>query len=388
MRVLHIANTIDPASGGTATAAVTVAIAARRAGIEVTLAYPIDPAREAASASFLAALKAEGVALQPFPLLRQAGRRAGPWAISPALAGWLGREAGKFDLLHAHSVWVMSTVAAVRAANRAGKPILVMPHEGLTRYDMSHATSRLLKAAKRPIRNWYLRHVDRWALSSDLELRDSLFQEDPKACVIPHPAFDARTPAPPRPPRAEGRLTVGYLGRFHHKKNLNRLIQAVGRCPDGVRLRIAGGGEPDYEAELKTLAEKRGAAARIEWLGFIDASRRTEFLTSLDLLAAPSTFECFGLVAAEALAAGTPVLLSPTVGVAEDIENAGAGVIAPPRDDAIAVAMIRLLEDPAALAALQSAARPTAERLYSYDAHGAALRTQYEIMVGSNARSR
>jgi glycosyltransferase involved in cell wall biosynthesis len=182
-------------------------------------------------------------------------------------------------------------------------------------------------------------------------------------------------------------LTVGFLGRFHHKKNLNRLIQAIGRCPDAVRLRVAGGGEPEYEAELKALADKRGAASRIEWLGFIDAGRRTDFLSGLDLLAAPSKFECFGLVAAEALAAGTPVLLSPTVGVADDIEEAGAGVIAPPRDDALAVALIRLLEDPAALSALQSAARPTAERLYSYDAHGAALKAQYENMLAHNPTS-
>ncbi len=381
MRVLHIANTLDPASGGTATAAVTVAIAASRAGAAVTLAFPLDPQRAEASRSFLSALQSEGVILKPFPLLRQAGARGAAWAISPALARWLGQEAGKFDLLHAHSVWVMSTVAAVRAARRHGKRIMVMPHEGLTRYDMSHATSRLLKAAKRPIRRWYLRNVDRWALSSELELRDSLFQEDPRACVIAHPAFDARLAAPTRPPHAEGQLTVGFLGRFHPKKNLNRLIQAIGRCPDAVRLRIAGGGDADYVAELKALAEQRGAGDRIDWMGFIDASTRAEFLAGLDLLAAPSTFECFGLVAAEALAAGTPVLLSPTVGVADDIEAAGAGVITPPRDDAIAVALIRLLEDPQALAALQSAARPTAERLYSYDAHGAALMAEYEAML-------
>jgi glycosyltransferase involved in cell wall biosynthesis len=43
--------------------------------------------------------------------------------------------------------------------------------------------------------------------------------------------------------------------------------------------------------------------------------------------------------------------------------------------------MIRLLEDPQALAAMQAAARPTAERLYSYDAHGAALRAEYERML-------
>lgn len=381
MRVLHVANTLDPASGGTATAAVTVAIAARRAGVDVTLAYPLNPARASASAGFLSALRSEGITLRPFPLIKPLGRRAAAWAISPSLARWVDAEADKFDLLHAHSVWVMSTAAAVRAARKHRKKILVMPHEGLTRYDMSHATNPILKALKRPIRDWYLARVDRWALSSDLELRDSLFQGDARACVLAHPAFDSDLATPPRPATIPGQLTVGFIGRFHPKKNLNRLIQAIGRCPPNIRLRVAGGGEPAYEAELKALAAERKAADRIEWLGFIDANRRTEFLAGVDLLAAPSTFECFGLVAAEALAAGTPVLLSPTIGVADDIEAAGAGIITPPRDDAIAVSLIRLLEDPASLAALQSAARPTAERLYSYGAHGTALLAEYEGML-------
>jgi glycosyltransferase involved in cell wall biosynthesis len=376
-RALHVANTLDPASGGTATAAVMVALAARRAGIAVTLVAPLDPARATAAAPFVARLTAAGVEVRTFPVDRWAGRRGAVWGVSRGLARALPGLVASHDLVHAHSVWVASTIAAVRAARAGGRPVVVMPHEGLTRYDMGHATNPVLKWLKRPIRRWYLARVDGFLMVSDLELRDSLLADDPRAVSVALPACDERDPAPERPPREPGGLTVGFLGRFHPKKNLALVIKALARCPAEVRLVVAGGGDSAAQAAMRDLATARGVAERVTWLGFVDEAGRRRFLTEIHLLAVPSVFECFGLVATEALAAGTPVLVSPTVGMAELAEDAGAALVVPPRADALAAAFARLAADPGELAALTAAARPAALAHFTLAAHGAALAAVY-----------
>ena len=79
--------------------------------------------------------------------------------------------------------------------------------------------------------------------------------------------------------------------------------------------------------------------------------------------------------------AGTPVLLSPTVGVAEDIEAAGAGLVVPPRPDALAAAFRRLNENREELARYAGQTQEAALRYYSYAAHGHGLHKIYDEVI-------
>ena len=86
LRVLQVSSGLDPRTGGTATAAVNVALAARRAGLAVTLAYPTAPGEAERLAPALGRLKDGGVRALAFPFWRLGGARAERWAISRALA--------------------------------------------------------------------------------------------------------------------------------------------------------------------------------------------------------------------------------------------------------------------------------------------------------------
>jgi glycosyltransferase involved in cell wall biosynthesis len=379
LRVLQVSSGLDPRTGGTATAALNVALAARRAGLAVTLAYPMVPGAAERLAPALARLKDGGVRALGFPFWRPGGARAERWAISRALNHYLAERARDFDVIHAHSAWVATSVAAVRAARRAGKPVLLMPHEALTGFDMARAGSPGLRHAKRWLRGWYLKRVDRIVLSSALERADSGLDDDPHALAIPHPVLDEAAAAPaPRAPNG-GALTIGFLGRLHPKKNLHRLAKALAEAP-GVRLVVGGTGEPGYRAALEATIARHGVGDRIEFLGFLDDAAKSGFFGRLDALAMPSEFECFGLVAAEALGAGTPVIVSPTVGVADMIADADCGVIVPPRADALA-ACLRGLGDRAQLARWRANARRVALSLFSFASHGARLGAVYDAMV-------
>jgi glycosyltransferase involved in cell wall biosynthesis len=379
LKVLQVSSGLDPRTGGTATAAINVALAARHADIAVTLAYPVVPGEAERLAPELARLEAAGVRMIACPFWRAGGRRAVRWAIAPALGRYLRAHAGDFDLIHTHSAWVASSVAAVRAAWRAGRPSLLMPHEALTRFDMARGGNAGLRHAKRALRGWYLRRVDRIVVSSDLERRDSALDDDPRAIVIPHPVLDERAPPPPPAAPSDGALRIGFLGRLDPKKNLHRLVKALAAAPD-VRLLIGGDGDAAYRADIEAAIARHGVADRVTWLGFVDAAGKPEFFRAVDLVAMPSEFECFGLVAAEALGAGTPVILSPTVGIADMIADAECGAIVPPRADALA-ACFRRLGDRVELARWRANARQVALELFSFAAHGARLRETYEALI-------
>ena len=379
LKILQVSSGLDPRTGGTATAAVNVALAARRADIAVTLVYPFEPADADRLVPDLTRLKAAGVRTIGFPFWRAGGRRAARWAIAPALTHYLRNHAGDFDLIHAHSAWVASSVAAVRAARRAGRPSLLMPHEALTRFDMARGDNRALRLAKRLLRGWYLRRVDGIVVSSELERRDSELDDDPRTIAIPHPVLDETAPPPPPAAPDGGALRIGFLGRLHPKKNLHRLVKALAAAP-GVRLIIGGDGDPAYRADIEAAIARHGVADRVSWLGFVAGAGKAEFFRTVDVVAMPSEFECFGLVAAEALGAGTPVVLSPTVGIAEMIADADCGAIVPPRSDALA-ACFRRLDDRVELARWRTRARAVALELFSFAAHGAKLRETYEALI-------
>ncbi|MDX2104355.1 MAG: glycosyltransferase family 4 protein [Alphaproteobacteria bacterium] len=366
MHVLHVSSGLDPRTGGTATAAIQIALAARRVGLDVTLAYPTQEDEAELIQPALDRLAEAGVTTEGFPFGQ--GARAKRWGISPALNRWLAAEAGRFDAVHTHSAWVWSSVAATRAARRAGKRAILMPHEALTRHDIQGSRLQLVKQL---LKGWYGRNIDRFAFTSGLEARDSLLADDSRARVIGLPAVDETLPASAEPPDRQGPPVVGYLGRFHPKKNLDLLIRAVGHSAD-ARLVIAGGGEDAYSAEVRSLADRLSLGDRVDWLGFLTVSGKPAFFQSIDALVVPSSFECFGLVAAEALAHHVPVILSPTVGVAEDLHAEGVGLIVPPRPDALAVAISKL-RDRAQLAEWRVRCRRVALARYSYKAFGQRL---------------
>lgn len=118
-----------------------------------------------------------------------------------------------------------------------------------------------------------------------------------------------------------------FLSRVHVKKGINFLIEAVARLKpemQGYAVRIAGEGDENYIAELKRLARKRGVADIVSFEGGVYGQRKWNLFRQADLFVLPTHSENFGIVVAEALAAGTPVLT--TKGAPwSDLESAHCG---------------------------------------------------------------
>jgi len=188
--------------------------------------------------------------------------------------------------------------------------------------------------------------------------------------------------SPPCPPSMHEIL---YLGRLQFvEKGLDLLFDAFARlaAADGaVRLLLAGDG---YNAgRLDALVERLGLGGRVEALGRVEGTRKRDLLRRAAVVVIPSRFESFGIVAAEALACGTPVVgfALPSL---KEIVSPDCGTLVEPFDtEAFASACASILADPDRRETMGTAARTRAAR-FDWDLAASAQEAAYLAAVGAS----
>ncbi len=140
-------------------------------------------------------------------------------------------------------------------------------------------------------------------------------------------------------------ITVAVIARLVPIKAIDVAIDAIARLPSSFRLAIAGDGP--RRAALHAHARARGVADRVTFLGWLDADARDRLLVEARVLVIPSAplpdgrVEGTPLAALEALAAGVPLVVAATGGLAA-LATHGA-IVVPPRDpSALAHAIAQL----------------------------------------------
>jgi glycosyltransferase involved in cell wall biosynthesis len=298
---------------------------------------------------------------------------------------WLARRAGHYDVIHVHGVWGLTLIAALAAARIRGVPVVVTPHESLTAIDIETSQSGMRQRIKLALRSLYLRWTAVFVVNSQLEADTSVPEVGAERVnVTYHPVVEPDTPPVQLQRRGAGeRLRVGFLGRLHPKKNLDLVIDAVAQLPDHIELVVAGGGE--LLGDMQRHAERRGIQGRVEWLGFVSPDERARFFEGIDLLVMPSTFESFGMSAAEAMLDGVPVIVSVPTGIAEVIKRHSAGVVVAPDAGSVAAAIERLDRDRGSLATLAAAGQEAVRDELSLEHAGMSLLKAYERALAVGA---
>lgn len=165
-------------------------------------------------------------------------------------------------------------------------------------------------------------------------------------------------------PRRPGDFLL-YFGRLDvFQKGLDTLLEAFAlllRDRPNLELRIAGRGK-DAD-RVSALARDLGIHGSVRMLGAVSEAERRELFAGAAVLLMPSRFEGFGMVAAEAMAAGVPLVAAAAGSLPEVVDAPNGGITVPPGDAAaLAAAAARLLDAPAEREGLSSSARQSAER--------------------------
>lgn len=181
----------------------------------------------------------------------------------------------------------------------------------------------------------------------------------------------ARAPAAPRGNRPPVIVSVGSLVP---RKGHDVLIRALARLRDAAwEARIAGtpdrGG--DWASGLHALVERSGLAGRVGFLGALDAPALGALYAGADIFCLPSRYEGYGMVFAEAMMRGLPVVAARIEAAVEVVPEA-AGLLAPVDDDAaLADFLAILLANPAVAGRMAAAGRAHALALPDWPATAA-----------------
>lgn len=163
---------------------------------------------------------------------------------------------------------------------------------------------------------------------------------------------------------------VGVVARLQRWKGIHLLIEALPRVhasfPNTTAV-IVGGlhfSEPDYEQELRELAQRLGVAEKVVFAGL--QRDVPSWISAMDVLAHPAYGEPFGLSIVEGMALGKPVVASDSGGPLEIIEDSTSGVLFRTGDaSALAESLCQLLGDQQAAALIGQRARERAQSFSS-----------------------
>ncbi|GLV28223.1 hypothetical protein TomTYG75_07460 [Sphingobium sp. TomTYG75] len=166
---------------------------------------------------------------------------------------------------------------------------------------------------------------------------------------------------------------VLFVGRFERRKGIDIALSAFVKATEedsNLRGIFVGGEKLEGVVSTATLARAQPLidTGRLELRGVVTREDLDQLYRAADIALLPSRYESFGLVAAEALAAGCAVLGLDVGGIAEVVTSGTNGVLVPDNEDAaeaLAMAMNRTRADEAALRSMQHAARTAAEEHFS-----------------------
>jgi L-malate glycosyltransferase len=173
---------------------------------------------------------------------------------------------------------------------------------------------------------------------------------------------------------------IGVVGRLRSEKGHEFLFHAMVKVLHSfpsVRVFLVGDG-PDKD-RLHALAVDLGIDKSIIWAGAKTQEETFSLYGIMDVVVVPSQFEGFGLTAAEAMAAGIPVIASNVGGLPEVVEDQKTGLLVPPGDvEKLSASILELLTDPVKRTRLGLNGRLRARQLFSLEKFRTSMMSVYE----------
>jgi glycosyltransferase involved in cell wall biosynthesis len=336
MRILNVVSSIDPAAGGISESILRLSKAVMNLGHEVEI-VSVDAPDSAWKNNLQVPVHMKGPA-------------RGPLEYSRDFNQWLMQNSGRFDAIISHGLWRFNSHATRRAARSAGRPYFIFPHGMLDPWFKRYYPVKHLKKCF----FWWLTEYsvlrDARAVLFTCEEERLLARESfrPYRCV--ERVVPLGTSEPPENkeeqlkafgavfPQLGAKRVILFLGRLHEKKGCDLLLRAFLNLLESkpreiwrdLHLMIAGPcSHPDYLNLLNQFAGRCEdlSPGSVSFPGMLSGDLKWGALRRAEVFILPSHQENFGIAVVEALACGTPVLISRPVNIWREIESSGAGLV-------------------------------------------------------------
>ncbi len=298
---------------------------------------------------------------------------------SPSMKKALLCNVSKFDIVHLHTVFVWPVYVAAMAAKEASVPYVLTPR-GMLEKALIHRKSWLPKSlwlhlcGKKVLSGAGVVQVTTSREGRELHRLGLKIQAQvliPNGIDMPELFSGGKVK---RNLWGEGEYIL-FLSRISWKKGLDRLIQAWAYGID-TPLIIAGNDDEGYTPNLMAIARKAGVADKVHFIGTVSGEEKWELYKHAEMLVLPSYSENFGNVVLEAMAVGCPVVVTPEVGLSEQVKAYGVGVVVGGEPVKLATEIKKLLADKGMLAEMGQRGIEAAKKHFSWSA----ICEQMEIM--------
>jgi len=327
MKILHVIPSLSPLGGG-----------------------PVEGLIQLVKASILAGNKVDILTLEKSAtsqiILGCEVHCVGPaffkYRYTPNLISWLSSNANKYDAIIVEGLWQYHSYGTWKAIRNSKTPYYVFIHGMLSpwfkyQYPIKHLKkiiywSFIEKKVLRDARSVFFTSEDEKILA-EKTFGKSNYTAKVVGYGISAPILDSEKLKDYFLNKYEiptNKKLLLFLGRIDPVKGVDLLINAFAYVAINnqlLHLVIAGPGKNQYVRKLKNLAEKLGLAGRITWTGMIEGNLKWGAYYSSEGFCLPSHQENFGVVVAEALACGVPVLISDKVNTWRQIRDENAGFV-------------------------------------------------------------
>lgn len=318
MKILRCIRSLDPAHGGPLESVTQSTRVLQSRGHEVEIV----------------SLDAPGA--HPFPApVHALGPVRGSYGYSARYVPWLKENRARFDAVVVHGLWQYPSFGAWRALHGTTTPYFVFPHGMLDPwFNRTYPLKHLKKLLYWPWGEYrVLRDAAAVLFTSEAERR--LARESFRLYRAKEVVVNYGTAAPEvdwaaaqeeffvKFPALRGQKFFLFLGRLHEKKGVDLLLEAFRSLGENRgQLVIAGPCADDiYLHRLRELARD----LPVNFTGMLHGDLKWGALRAADAFALPSHQENFGIAIAEALACGTPVLISDQVNIWREVVEDGGG---------------------------------------------------------------
>lgn len=355
MKILHIVPSYLPAYryGGPILAVHALNKWLVRAGAEVTVFTTNADGKGSLKVPLGVPVDRDGVKVFYFP--RSFPRR---WFYSVAMHRALKARIHEFDLIHITSVFLAASTLGACAARRAKRPYIISPRGNLMKEPLAMKSALLKKYYLAFVEKKNLAHAAAIHFTDEAEREEYANAKFPlkQALVVPN-GLDPETWPPLVPGELRTRLGVDparrivlAMGRIGWKKGFDTLIPAFARVakkePKAL-LVVSGADDEGYRARVQAMVQEHRLEEQVRFTGPFQGVDAVA-LADADVFALPSYSENFGMAAMQAMYAGVPVVVTPGVALSREVARVGAGLVVAKNEEAVADAILKILEDPKA----------------------------------------